>query len=385
MLPKGREHFWVTPRLVCEVKHRQRTEEGLLRQPTFSRMRPDKASSDCVLPDTSVTGAETGAGAESRGRAPNTGSRKRGAAPAPVMAPAPARTVELVNPDKIFWPGEGYRKKDLFDYYRAISPWLLPYLKDRPLVLTRYPDGIDGKFFFQKDARGLAPPWIRTERMWSEDTQRDIDYFIADDVETLLFLANLGTIPLHVWASRVPDLGRPDWSIIDLDPKGAPFAWVVKLARAVHELCDDIGLPSYAKTSGQAGLHVLVPLGGQLTHEQSTQLAQLIARTIEARHGDISTTIRQVERRGGKVYLDYLQNGHGKTIAGPFSARPVAGATISMPLKWNELNSRLDPKKFTIASGPARMERLGADPLAGVLRDRPDLMTALARLAERLR
>src|SRR5205807_6437034 len=152
----------------------------------FLRFRDDKKPEECIR-----QGSET--------------SEPVTHAPRPTPHAPLEREIKFTNLNKILWPDDAYTKGDLFDYYRAISPWLLPYLKDRPLVLTRYPDGIDGKFFFQKDARGLAPPWIRTERMWSEDTQRDIDYFIADDVDTLLFLANLGTIPLHVWASRVPD------------------------------------------------------------------------------------------------------------------------------------------------------------------------------------
>ena len=151
---------------------------------------------------------------------------------------------ELTNLKKIFWPDDGYTKGDLIDYYRAISPWLLPYLRNRPVVLTRYPDGIDGKSFFQKDAPGFAPDWIRTERIWSEDTQREIDYFVCDDEASLLYVVNLGTIPLHIWASRAPTLERPDWCVLDLDPKGAPFEHVVEVAQAARKLCERIGLPA---------------------------------------------------------------------------------------------------------------------------------------------
>ncbi|MFT3917464.1 MAG: hypothetical protein QM704_26275 [Anaeromyxobacteraceae bacterium] len=203
-------------------------------------------------------------------------------------------------------------------------------------------------------------------------------------------IANTGTIPIHVWSSRAPrpggtgSLERPDWCIVDLDPKEAPFAHVVKLAKATHALCDELGLPSYCKTTGQKGLHVLVPLGGQLTHEQSRTLAELLARALEAEHGDISTTARAVGARGGKVYLDFLQNGHGKTIAAPYTVRPRPGAPVSTPLKWSEVNGKLDPARFTIRNALARAERLGDDPLRPVLEERPDLVSALDRLHRRL-
>src|SRR5207237_2251578 len=177
------------------------------------------------------------------------------------------------------------------------------------------------------------------------------------------YVINLGTIPLHLWSSRLSMPQHSDWCIIDLDPKTAPFADVVTLANAVHELCEEIGLPSFCKTSGQKGLHVLIPVGGQLTHGQSTTLAELIARAVESRHAKIGTTERHIPSRNGRVYLDYLQNGHGKTIAGPYIARPLQGATVSMPLKWSEVNGRLDPGKFTLETAPARMKRLREDPV----------------------
>jgi bifunctional non-homologous end joining protein LigD len=334
---------------VVEVRYKEITEDGLLRQPTFLRFRPDKTPAECVSPE------------------------------APPLVPEVRREVPFSNLEKVFWPEEGYTKGDLIAYYRAISPWLLPYLRDRPVVLTRYPDGIAGKSFFQQDAPDYVPSWVRTWRV------EEKDFFICDDVETLLYVANMATIPLHLWASRVIAPQNPDWCIVDLDPKTAPFADVVTLARAVHELCEEIGLPSFCKTSGQKGLHVLVPLGGQLDHAQSVSLAELIAHAIEKDHGSIATTARQIPARKGRVYLDCYQNGYGKTIAGPFSARPVAGATVSMPLKWSEVNGKLDPRKFTMKTAPARMKRMGKDPLAPVLTLQPDLHGALARLATRLK
>jgi bifunctional non-homologous end joining protein LigD len=250
---------------------------------------------------------------------------------------------------------------------------------------VRHPDGIAGKAFFQKDAPAWAPAWVRRETLWSEHGGREIRFFVCEDVESLLFVVNLGAIPLHVQASRVADLAHPDWCILDLDPKGAPFRDVVTLARALHELAEEIGLPAHVKTSGSAGLHVLVPLGGRLTFAQARTLAELLAQVVAAQHPGIATLARRVAARGGRVYVDTGQNGHGKLLVAPFSVRALPGAPVSMPLRWSELGPRLDPRRFTIRNAVARMRRLGADPLAPVLGPAPDLLGALGRLAERVR
>ena len=362
-LPTAKEHVWVEPRLVCEVRYKEWTKDHLLRQPVFLRMREDKKPEECVRQD--GTGEVPGS-------------------PAPAIEP-PEKKVPLSNLGKVFWPEEGYTKGDLIDYYREVSPWLLPYLKDRPIVMARYPDGITGKSFYQKDAPSFAPSWLRTERIWSEGTEREIDYFVCDDVESLLYVVNLGSIPLHVWASRVEGLERPDWSILDLDPKRAPFAHVVKVARAIHALCDEIEMPAFIKTSGATGLHILLPLGGLCTYAESRTLAEILAKVVERQLPEISTTVRSVSERGGRVYIDFLQNVHGQTIAGPFSARPLPGATCSSPLKWSEVDGKLDPKRYTIQTLPARMKRMKEDPLLPVLTQKPDLAQTLARLTERLK
>jgi len=355
--PDGKGLTWIAPELVCEIEFKERTPDGLLRQPVFVRLRDDKPPADCLL---------------------------HSDASAPIAAEQPLTHVthefQLSNLDKIFWPEQKYTKGDLIDYYSAIAEWLLPYLQDRPLVMTRFPDGIEGKSFFQKDAPGFVPDWVRTETMWSEEGAREIRYFIADDVDTLRYIINLGCIPLHVWGSRLVNLERPDWSILDLDPKGAPFAHVVKIARAIHRLCDDIGLPSFVKTSGSTGLHVLLPLGGAYTFEQSRNLAQLMAHVIASRLPDIATVTRAVGRREGKVYIDYLQNGHGRLLVSAFSARPLDGAPVSMPLKWSEVNGKLDIGRFTIKNAITRMRRLRSDPLRGVLDNKPDIAHALEQL-----
>jgi len=382
-LPADRGHVWVEPRLVAEVRYLAWTDEGLLRQPVFLRLRDDKLPRECTVP-------QGRPGLPSRGEPLDAGDERADGTADPSGPGADTvpredmKRVPFSNLTKVFWPEEGYTKGDLIEYYRAISPWLLPYLRDRLLVLTRFPDGIKGKSFFQKDAPGFAPGWVRLERVWSESAQRDIDYFVAGDVESLLYIANLGTIPLHVWGSRTTDLAHPDWCILDLDPKRAPFLHVVQVARAAHDLAEEIGLPAYVKTSGSTGLHVLVPLGGLCTFDQCRQLGELLARVVAGRLPDLATTIRLPNDRGGRVYIDFLQNGHGKLLAAPFTARPVPGALCSAPLLWDEVDETLALSRFTIRTLPERMSALGHDPLAPVLTRKPDLVTALARLSARL-
>jgi bifunctional non-homologous end joining protein LigD len=368
-VPRGRGNTWVVPEVVVEVRFKEWTRDGLLRQPAFLRVRDDKGPDDALRID---------------GRDPIEPAEPP-AAPEPMDLPdvdPAARRVEVTNPDKVFFPQDGLTKGDLVAYYRAIAPRMLPFLKDRPLVLTRYPDGIDGKSFFQKDAPSWRPGWIRTVRVHSEEADRDLECFLVDDEDGLAWLANLGTIPIHVWSSRADSLERPDWCIVDLDPKEAPFAHVVELARGLHDLCEELGVPSYVKTTGQKGLHVLVPLGRQLTHEQSRAFAESLARTLELRHPEVSTTARPLGARRGKVYLDFLQNGLGKTIVAPYSVRPRPGAPVSVPLRWIEVNRRLDPAWFTIQNVPRRAARMRTDPLLPVLDGSPDLAGALERLRE---
>jgi bifunctional non-homologous end joining protein LigD len=305
--------------------------------------------------------------------------------PVPVeTGPPPLDEIPLSNLDKPFWPEDGYTKGDLIEYYRAISPWLLPYLEDRPVVLTRYPDGIHGKSFFQKNAPGFQPEWIRTETIWSEGSEREIDYFVARDVASLVYLANLGTIPLHIWASRLPSLDTPDWCVLDLDPKDAPFEDVIKIAKAIRSLCDEIDLPTFVKTSGSSGLHVIIPLGGQLDYQQSRSLGQVLAQLIVGDLPDIATIVRTPSKREGKVYIDFLQNGRGRLVVAPFSVRPLPEAPVSAPLRWREVKKGLTIQKFNIKTMPRRVKALKEDPFEGLLETRPDLLDALEKLNARL-
>ena len=365
-IPETSTTTWVDPVYVCEVRFREWTPDGVLRHSAFVRMRTDKLPHECERQNWRSGVAEPAAEA---------------ALPAPPPKPVVQKTVNFSNPNKIYWPAEGYTKGDLIEYYRAVSRWLLPYLRNRPVVLTRFPDGIDGKSFYQKDAPEFAPEWMRTVPIWSEETQRDIRYFVCDDEESILYVANMGSIPLHIWGSRVGSLELPDWCVIDLDPKEAPFSDVIRTAQVLHRICETAGLPNYVKTTGKTGLHIMLPLGRQFTYEQTRTLGELLARLVLRELKDIATITRHVTKRGDKVYLDYLQNRHGQLIVAPFSVRPLPGASVSMPLEWHEVNESLDPRAFTIRTAVDRMEKLGTDPMLPVLEDKPDLQVVLERLA----
>ena len=383
-VPKGPSHHWILPELVAEVRYKEFTDAGVIRHPSFVRLRDDKSPEECVRQRQHGGGQDGGDGASggpARGRRPQGEARPD---PMPVTDDVVDRTVHFTNLDKVLWPEMGYTKGDLIEYYRAVWEWIEPYLADRCLVLTRYPDGIDGKSFYQKNAPDWAPEWVRTESVWSESSEKPIDYFVVEDLEMLLYVANSAAIPLHVWSSRISTINQPDWCILDLDPKGAPFGDVVKVARVIRDVCDEIELPTYVKTSGSSGLHVLVPLGHQCDYEQSRQLGHLLAQVVVSELPEVATITRTIRDREGKVYVDFLQNRRGQLLVAPFSVRPVPEAAVSTPLRWSDVTKRLDIRKHTIKTVPARMKRLkGGDPFVGVLKDRPDLIGALERLARR--
>ena len=353
----ARANVFVEPQLVAHVRYAEVTSSGILRHPVFVRVRDDKTVADSDAP------------------------RTRAAVVVPPPAPAPAAppspSLRPTNLDKVFWPDDGYTKGDLLRYYEQVWPLLAPYLRDRPVVLTRYPDGIVGKSFFQKNAPEFTPDWVETFHI------DDTDYFMCNDVQTLLYVINLGCIPLHFWSARRQSLDRPDWAILDLDPKGAPFADVAKVAQAIHALLDELSVPHFVKTSGQDGLHVLVPLGATLSHAEARSFAEVLARVVAAEHPQLATVARPLGLRAGKVYVDFLQNGFGKTIVAPFSVRPRRGAPVSTPLTWRDVTAKLDVSRFTIKTVPARFQRR-ADPMRGLLESRVDVAAVLARLSERM-
>ncbi len=353
------DQTWVEPgpELVCEVRFKEWTPGGTLRHPVFVRLRDDLPLEDCIRQD----------------------DRPARDSSAP---PPPERRVEVTNRSKVFWPAEGYTKGDLIDYYGAIADHMLPWLRDRPLVLTRYPDGIEGKSFFQKNAPDFAPDWLQTVQLTSPRTGKEVEYFVCQDSESLAYVANLGAIVLHVWSSRLSQLGQPDWCVLDLDPKDAPFEDVIEIALAIRNLCRQIELPSFVKTSGSSGLHVLLPLGGACTFEQTRNLGRLMAGIICRQLPQIATVTRNPERRGGKVYIDFVQNGRGRLLVAPFSVRPLPAAPVSIPLCWTEVRPGLDLRDHNIRSVPERLRDQAKDPMHGLLGEAPDLLAALQRLSQ---
>ncbi len=285
----------------------------------------------------------------------------------------------LTNLNKVYWPVEGYTKGDLFAYYRAMAPVLLPYLRDRPMTLHRHPNGIAGKSFFQKDVTDLAPDFVPTARVFSESREALGRYVMCQDEATLLYVVNLGCIELNPWNSRADSPDQPDYLILDLDPVEVPFKQVVRVARVVREVLETLEMEACVKTSGKRGLHVCLPLAARYRYDQVGLFAELIARTVAARLPEITSLERSPARRQGRVYLDCLQNRRGQTLAAPYSVRPVPGACVSTPLRWREISTRLDPAAFTMRSVPGRVDRDG-DRWQSVLGPGIDLEAGLKRL-----
>jgi bifunctional non-homologous end joining protein LigD len=248
------------------------------------------------------------------------------------------------------------------------------------VVLVRYPDGIDGKSFYQWRVPRGTPDWLRSlELRDDEDPRGTKRSFLIDDVDALLHVANLGCIPLHILAARAKSLDACDFITIDFDIGEQPFASAVKLALSLREVLDDIGMRGFPKTSGQSGLHVLIPIGPDRSFDVAKLLVELLGRILEVRHADLATMERRVERRGNRIYVDTGQTGRSRTIVSPYSVRAVAGATVSTPLYWDELSAGFDPAGLTMMTVPARVADLG-DPMATLLDERPDVPRAIAAL-----
>jgi len=292
--------------------------------------------------------------------------------------------VKFSNLDKVFWPAEGFTKGDMIGFYEAVADTLLPYLRDRPIHLNRFPDGIDGKSFYQKDAKPQTPEWIRTADIASRHRGDSIRYMVCDERDTLLYIANLGSIDLHPWMSRVESPDSPDWAVIDLDPKEAPFNDVIRIAREVGRVLRGLGLHPLLKTSGASGLHIFIGLEPGYTYDHATMFCESVARIVARDLPEIATVERAISQREGKVYIDFGQNRKGQTVVPPYVVRPVRGATVSTPLAWDELEKDLHPSHHTIQTVPERLAAQG-DLFRPVLSKPESLADAIGALEEYLR
>jgi bifunctional non-homologous end joining protein LigD len=341
--------------IVVSVEHAGFTPDARLRHPVFRGIRPDVHPSEC------------------------TAAPKASADIAPTRAAAPQTTANtLTNPDKPFWPDEGITKREVYDYYVGIADVLLPYLHDRPVLMVRYPDGIHGKHFYQWNAPKHLPSYLETRTLRSEDDGHDVTYLRIEDRAALAYVANLGCIPLHILASRFEDPERCDFVTVDFDLGPAPLRDAVTLALELRNLLDQIGLEGFPKTSGQTGLHVLVPVGG-IPFAAAKALATLLGRILHQRHPGLSTLERLRSKRTQAVYIDTGQTGRSRAIVAPYSLRAHPGATVSTPLRWDEVGPSLTPARFDLFTVPARVQAC-EDPMAGLLTARPRLASAMKRL-----
>lgn len=289
--------------------------------------------------------------------------------------------VELSNLDKVYFPKEKFTKGDVIDYYRSIAKVILPYLKDRPENLNRHPNGIHGESFYQKDVDHQGPDWVRTIGIHSESNNKTVRYLICDDEATLTYMANLGCIEINPWHSRSEAIGHPDYCLIDLDPQVKDFDLVIETAQVVHKILEKAGAKHYVKTTGKRGIHILIPLGAQYTYEESRHFAELVVNLVHAELPKTTSLERHPAKRRGKIYLDYLQNSKGQTMAAPYCLRPVEGLQVSTPLDWSEVKPGMRPSDFTVHNIHKRLEKNG-DLLKGLLGKGIDLEAALKKLEQ---
>ena len=289
-------------------------------------------------------------------------------------------TVTISNRQKIYWPGEGFTKGNVIDYYDKIAELILPHLKGRPLSLKRNPNGIKDSGFYHKDAGENAPGYADVFKVKAESNNKIIDYIVCNNKATLLYVANLGCIEINPWNSTTKKPDHPTWMVIDIDPSDQnTFAEVVDTALATKMILDKAGIKSYCKTSGSSGLHVYTPLKNKYDYNTVRDFAHIVASLVQEQLPNTTTLERSLIKRGPKIYVDYLQNRTGQTLASVYSIRPVPGASVSTPLEWKEVDHKLSPKQFTIQNIFARIKKKG-DLFAGVLNESNSITTALKRL-----
>ena len=267
--------------------------------------------------------------------------------------------IKFNNLHKVYWPKEKITKGDMLNYYYQVAPYILPYLKDRPQSMNRHPDGIEGESFYFKDVTGTAPDWMQTFEYKSDADNRVRKYLVAKNEASLLYMGTLGCIEMNPWHSKVETEDYPDWCIIDLDPAENTFQQVIEAANVTKQLLESMGVTSYPKTSGSTGIHIYIPLGAKYTYEQSKEFARVIATLIQQEIPKYTSIDRIVKARKGKMYIDFLQNRPQATVAAPYSLRPKPGATVSMPLHWDEVKKGLKMSDFTINNAMERIKSEG--------------------------
>ncbi|RZK50659.1 MAG: DNA ligase D [Pedobacter sp.] len=330
----GRQVTWIKPELLCEVNFSEWTDAQHLRHPVFKGLRQDKEVNE------------------------STGKAKSNVEEAEVLKYG-KKTVKLTNPQKIYWPVEKITKGDMLNYYKKVADFILPHLKDRPLSLNRHPNGINEAGFFQKDLNtDQIPAWIKTAPLRSSHLEKEIDYLVCNDEATLLWMANLGCIEINPWMSTYKKPDEPLFAVLDLDPQGVDFKDVVKVALTAKDILDELKIISFVKTSGSRGMHIVIPLA-KYDYEVSKNFVHYLGGRILEIHPDLCSLERSPSKRKNKIYLDFLQNRRGQTIVAPYSLRPKPGATVSMPLQWEEVNAKLKISDFTIFNALKRLEKVG--------------------------
>ncbi|WCT14695.1 DNA ligase D [Mucilaginibacter jinjuensis] len=371
----GAKPTWLKPELVGEVAFAEVTSDGVFRQASFQGMRIDKKAKDVVLERPEET-------AEAVTEVEQQSESKHAKA---IKPPKEMERRTLLNPteetqvrkicghdlkfthlSKVYWPEDGVTKRDMFNYYYQVADYILPYLKDRPMSLNRFPNGIHGSSFYQKDIKGKAPDWVTKTFPYTTSDGEHKEYLVGSDESYLLWMASLGCIEMNPWFSRVQSPDNPDYCVIDLDPDKNTFDQVIEAAQEVRKVLDAIDVPCFPKTSGSTGMHIYIPLESKYTYDQSQLFARIIVGIVHKQIPDYTSLERMVANRKGKMYLDFLQNRPGATIAGPYSLRPKPGATVSMPVSWDEVKPGLTMKDFTIFNTIDRLKETG-DLFKGVL------------------
>jgi len=373
---------WLQPKLIGEVSYAEITSDKVMRHPSFQGMRSDKGAENVILEKEKNTeeiiNSERKSIIQPRGKS----TRKT------LLNPSEASQVKKVNGHelkftnvkKIFWPKEKIKKGELINYYYQIAPILMPYLKERPESMNRFPNGIDGKNFYFKNVKGKVPEWMDTFDYYSDEDQQHKEYLIANNEATMLYMINMGCIELNPWSSTVKKPDYPTFCIIDLDPDQNSFDQVIEAAQVTKSILDDMGIPSYPKTSGSTGLHIYIPLGNKYTYEQSKEFARIIVTLVNQQLPDYTSIERHIADRKGKMYLDFLQNRPHATIACAYSVRPKPGATVSMPLHWDEVKKGLKMSDFTIKNSLERIQSMG-DIFKPVLGKGIDLKKVISQVA----